>query len=709
MQIDQRNFLGFVLAIQLMSYIAVLFDISFARQIILGVYLLFIPGTILLRIFRLPINKTEAILFSVGLSIALSMFIGLLMNELYPLIGITRPLTTLPLMATLSVVIVTLCLVDFRLNRNISSAVSLALSRKMLVLSALISSFFFLSILGTVRVGIAGVNLLLLVLIIAISALVILFVFLEKSLDPKLFSFALLMISLTLLFNTSLISRYLTGFDIHLEYYLSRLTEHASYWSKTIPEEYNAMLSITILPTIYSNLLNIDLTWVFKIMFPMIFSLVPLGLYQIYQKQMGRMAAFLSAFFFTASSTFYSVEMLSLGRQMIAEVFYVLLLYLLFDQKIGSQKSKMLLMIFGGALVVSHYSLSYIYLFHLIVLWLALNMRKKMRTPILPYILFFFSATFSWYIYVAFSTPFTSLFEVFNRIYLNAATDFFNVGSRGYLVERTLGVVSYSSLLHRMGSVIQNVTQFFILLGFFQTIAKRKEMKFAQEFVSMSVASIIISFASILVPFFATALNVQRLYHITLFLLAPFCIQGASTFFRWTLSAITKVSIKPIHLPVRNIAVLTSMVLITFFLFETGFIYEVTGDFPTSIPLSRNRVNHVQFYRAIISEEEVFSADWLSENSNNSSKVYADEIARRRVLISYGSFLMKDTIALSNSTIIDEEAYVYLRHLNVIEGQIVGMDRIWNTSDISPLLRMENKIYSNGGSDIYFAVVKAHP
>lgn len=62
------------------------FNISFLRQIICFVYLSFTLGFALLRIFKLhEMGRAETILFSAALSIALLMFIGLLMNLLYPI------------------------------------------------------------------------------------------------------------------------------------------------------------------------------------------------------------------------------------------------------------------------------------------------------------------------------------------------------------------------------------------------------------------------------------------------------------------------------------------------------------------------------------------------------------------------------------------------------------------------------------------------
>jgi len=59
-----------------------------------------------------------------------------------------------------------------------------------------------------------------------------------------------------------------------------------------------------------------------------IFSLVPLALFHIYRQQIGDNKAFLAAFFFMAVPTF-SLEMIALAKQQIAELFFALFLLLL--------------------------------------------------------------------------------------------------------------------------------------------------------------------------------------------------------------------------------------------------------------------------------------------------------------------------------------------------------------------------------------------
>ena len=74
------------------------FTTPFLVQIIPFIYLTFIPGLLILRIFRLHyIDYVTNILCSVGLSLTFIMSLGFFINWLYPLIGITKPISAVPL------------------------------------------------------------------------------------------------------------------------------------------------------------------------------------------------------------------------------------------------------------------------------------------------------------------------------------------------------------------------------------------------------------------------------------------------------------------------------------------------------------------------------------------------------------------------------------------------------------------------------------
>jgi len=71
-----------------------LFDIPIARQVLGFCYFTFLPRFIILKLLKVnKLNKVETILFSVGLSIAFLMIVGLLINEFSFVLGFPQPLS----------------------------------------------------------------------------------------------------------------------------------------------------------------------------------------------------------------------------------------------------------------------------------------------------------------------------------------------------------------------------------------------------------------------------------------------------------------------------------------------------------------------------------------------------------------------------------------------------------------------------------------
>ena len=112
-----RQSLLMIPLIHVLVWFAIGLDLPFLRQIISFIYLTFVPGYILLKFLKLKEMKTvDMILFSVGLSIAFLMFVGFVINQLFLGIGVLKPLSTIPLTLTLSILTLILFFVGNRLD-----------------------------------------------------------------------------------------------------------------------------------------------------------------------------------------------------------------------------------------------------------------------------------------------------------------------------------------------------------------------------------------------------------------------------------------------------------------------------------------------------------------------------------------------------------------------------------------------------------------
>jgi len=696
-----RNFLAVILFLQLIAYVTVLFDVPVARQVVGFLYLTFVPGFIVTKLLKLDeLDGLENVLFSVGFSVAFLMLAGLLINELSFLFGITEPLSLAPLMIILNSFILVGGILACLRNDGVKLWKAKALGLHPLAL--LFLGLPILSVVGASWVNAFANNLILLFMMIAISSLFVIAVVSKKLAPSNLYPLAVLMIAISLLYHSSLISSYIISFgsDVPVEYFVFKTTQRNAFWSSSNLylgdigySRTQSMLSVTILPTIYSNLLNMDSTWVFKIISPLIFSFVPLGLYQVWNGYMGKKYAFISAFLFMAYGTFYT-EMLGLNRQMVAELFFVLLLLVVLNNKMKPSSKIVCFTIFSFGLVTSHYGLSEIFLFFIFLTFISLFViRKPSRNITASMIVFFFVVMFTWYIYTSGSAVFDSFLEFGNYVY-GQLGEFFNPASRGQTVLRGLGLESPATIWNTVSRAFAYATEFLIVVGFVGLVTKRVRVRSERVYFAFSFVAMGFLAALILVPGLANTLNMTRFYHILLFFLAPFCVVGA-------VSIVKLLSRREKELAV---SALLLIVLVPYLLFQTNFVYEVTGSDSWSIPLSGYRMDALRLYGdyGYIDAYSVYGAQWVSKNVDfTNSRLYSDGSSRNNVLTIHGMIYRGYVNGLSNVTIVADNGVVYLSTLNVVE-EVIPFGRLsWNTSELSSVFDDLNLVYANGGSEIY--------
>lgn len=707
-----RTCLKLILAVQFATFAAIALNVAIARQIIVFIYTSFLPGFLIVRILRLNLkSKIDTILISAGLSIAFLMFVGLVVNEFFPLIGFSEPLSILPLAITIGSI---LLILSFVYCKRCNSESLPSLPRVGTVLRCLLMFVVpVLAILGALFTN----NFILLLAALAIAILVIGTFFFRKVTPFKLYPFVILIIAVSLIFQRQFISRYLLGSDVFGEFYVFRLTSTGSLWNATISTsarellDYNGMLSVTILPTIYSSLLNVQGECVFKVVYFLLYSLVPLCLYQTYKREFGKDTAFLSAFYFVLFPRFYGEE----RRQIIGELFLALMIYLILNASLKSRKKRILLGIFGAALVVSHYSISFIFVFCLLFVWLTnilikkLTLSKKIspRRSLIDasFVALILVLNLSWYGFVC-PSPARALFELASRIATSSTASFLSLEARGgrignFINPARAGFIDFS-LTNKIDYVVNKIPYLFIIVGCISLIMKFKKRRITQEYVLMSVANISILAMVLVLPFFSTSFLATRFYHVSLLFLAPVCILGGKTFLKYITKPFTKARQHPLYL--RTLCLL----FIVIFLFKVGFVHEITEDpIPESMSISFTRMKtsddpeiKASFYDAYVPEQDVYSALWLSDTAGNGSEIYADETASKHVLRAYGMRIIEWEYFLFGNRTIAPEAYVYLRYLNV-HGLIREYGTLSNTTELSYRLDWTDKVYSNGDSEVY--------
>ena len=333
MTLGKKSLFSLLLALDLLANILELTHVNFlgiSTLISFGTCI-FLPGFLILLIFRISkISFWENLLLIVGLSIAFLEFGGLLLNILLPIFGVNDPLAFQNLVIGFDIYL--LFLFIFALIRTEHLVVQIQLPRRSSiekVLYALPMFFPILAALGAIVINNGGSNILTLFLLGFIAFYSLLLVLLRDKIAVDLFPYAIFFIGIACLFTTSLRSWYITGHDIEREYYVFRLTNMHHIWNIAIYRDaYNACLSITILPTILANLLSIQDTYVYKVIFQILFATSPVLVFFIVRNYTTPVLAFLSAFFFVSFPTFFN-DMPMLNRQEIGYIFFGLVLYMM--------------------------------------------------------------------------------------------------------------------------------------------------------------------------------------------------------------------------------------------------------------------------------------------------------------------------------------------------------------------------------------------
>jgi len=713
-----------ILLVHIITIVSIALNIPIIRQFSVFVYLMFIPGFAILKILKLgERDATSTVLFSAGLSIVFLMFAGLAVNELYPLLGISRPLSVVPLTMTLMGLTIILLLAGYKSNsaRAVNIDFLVHITKKTLFKA---SVFVLPPVLGIVG-ALYNYTPALIIMVVIIAILLPLAVFSRKFLPTELYPLAIFAIGLGLLLHITLISRYNVGYDINTEYYVSTLTQIQAHWDRpgtvlapTQIANFQSDLSVTILPTIYAVLINISGELTFKFVFAFIFSLVPLVLYRTFEVQIGKTLAFLSAFVLMLTPFgFYGTEPLGLNRQMVAELFLVLSVFLLIDKNLGSRNRTILLMIFSFGVVVSHYSTSYIYLLFIAFAFILSYKYGNGGVLTKETVLFLFAITFSWYIYIS-NSAFLNLTNAIGNMIRFFGRDLFNPSARSTYVFTMLNPSTSSNivgLIHRLLVYCQNGL---IFIGVLMLFIRKKEAQFAREYKYISVLSLFLLVLALAVPNFAPTLNFSRFYTYTLLFLAPFFFFGGLSIIEFVKNLSPHLSsfrmpilgkLRP-AIPGSLSLQLLTLLLITSFLFQVGLVSHVTGSAPLSMSLDLDRKKTSNdlsvleaLYEVYIPEQDVFSAEWYLRNIGQEPEVYADILSRDNVLPAYALENKNKIHAISNTTAMQRSAYVYLRYLNIRHNTIALYQgsgyALFNTSDVD-VLSQTDTVYSNGASEI---------
>jgi uncharacterized membrane protein len=506
-------------------------------------------------------------------------------------------------------------------------------------------------------------------------------------------------------------SDHLVGVDIHNEYYLFLRTIDSGIWQQTHSDDsvfrlLDACLSISILPAVYQSILNIDSELLFKLLYPIIFSISPLIVYITSKRLLESFPAMLASIFFMSQLGFIWASYNP--RTSTAVLFFALSTMVIFHAQIDKVARDILFIIFSYSCILAHYSTTYIFFLILIFIWMVMQSRTiyaKLQCMKFAHgcrnhfldtatnnrisvrmLLLFLTMIIFWYVVVT-GGPFYSLKEFVLATYISLP-QMFNMESKGVGIAQAFGVgLDLKQVPQVMTVAFTWLTVIFLSVGVFSMIADRLGFKTLfsakrpdPELFILSIASFCILAASLTLPYIGRAYGVDRLYIQMMVISSPFSVIGSTAIAR------------SLHIGRSHLLLLA--VLIPSLLCNTGAMHQI---FAIDKVITLN--SHGQMFDELyVHDQETYAARWINEESEEWTDIYSDFLGTNR-LTSQGSIqspiYMEDLIEKHSAPDI---GYIYIRYCGAVNGRLLDSNRRWHNTSYQLQLEMMNLIYDNGGS-----------
>lgn len=460
-----------------------------------------------------------------------------------------------------------------------------------------------ISILGTYFVNQTNANqiALIFVLLTAVSPTILWTGLLPRKLEP----YAIFCVALAVLYFTTLISPHIWGWDTHYEYSAALSFLELGGWNASATNSLSALVTVTLFSAIYASVTGIPLAWVFKAVFPLLFALMPVGIYWISSRVFeDRSVALLAPFFAIFYYGFFKVIP---GKQAFAEIFVVLFVMAALSTRMGGSRRNLLAACFLTGLVFSHYATSLLFLVFFATTVVGLIALSRV---------------------VGFTNPqgLTIARPSFVILLASVWILWFSVTADGVILERVVSTVgasidqlftqsskrsgiayasrSYGSLLWTLHKGIYVIVIGLSGLGVLReliSLYRRKRIDVRGEYAVIGAVVCVFVASSTILTY---NMGFDRVLQIGLVILAPFVVLGA----RWPVVLIqNRISLSvPTE---QHITPALAVVLAIMFVFSSGAIFAIAGDDVPAYSIGLDKDAGFPVY----TDQEVAASRWVDE------------------------------------------------------------------------------------------------
>jgi len=712
---------------------------------LVGIFAVFVPGRLLLQAVGMWTKHTmERMALSIALGVALLMALSIIMVSGLPLLHVVRPLTSGPLLVSYAAAIALLA--AFALRHDIPARVRSALSttNSTIAVYVMAAALPFCTFMGAMLLNAGRSNVLSIGVFGLASVAVAFALWRQKYLSRSALPLLLFSISVSVLWSYSLRSAYLFGWDIQQEYAVFQATHAAGQWSiGQLHTPYDAMLSLTTLPTMLSNMTSLNGLALLKVLYPVFFSFVPVVAFYAYRLFAKRWIAFVAALI-TVGQFYYMQQFSALARQQVAFLFFAVMVYALLAKKWrrGARYWIAALAIFG--LVVSHYSTTYMTIAMLGAVYIGAKLVMLMRrTPLKQLfaaetyvhwwvVLAIVLGAFVWYVPATHSSGsfrklaashsymqvarntvqkvekyFTSTTHPQARPtptapqYLKTISTTFRTSHPyfRYYAEASdtsvsaakMPIVAHKTGLYQASRALDVIVRYgwwLLGLGVAALYVLRLRKQFSEHALEISMLFGVAGVGFIaghVIPNLSKYYNIPRLNQQMLMILALPAVLGLVWLVRklsatWQRAAVGAVAIATV-------------------LLASGVITQFAGGNPVA-NLNNYGSDYQRFY---VHSSETTAAQWLQGEYNGKSPVFADEYATLRLTSS--TMLRHRLMNVVTPETIATGSYVYADYTNTVDKTVaIAADNgITYTYDFPTSFLQQNKnvLYTNGQSEIY--------
>jgi uncharacterized membrane protein len=496
-------------------------------------------------------------------------------------------------------------------------------------------------------------------IIIVAIAIIFLLVLWDK-LDKRYYPLYLFGISLAVLWGTSMLGQHIVGNDIHSEYYIVTQNMQTG-WNISLHNGNNTSLALGWLAPMLGRL-GFDPIWQFKLLYPFLFSFVPVLLYIAYKKLFNNKIAFIAGLFIIIMPMF-TLDMTSHVKGMVAQIGLAAILPLLVCEMKTWQRIVGLVLA-SLVFITNHYTIAaigFMYMLGMVVILIIAKFslikrmlgtaKAKLKYAVIPLIIVltvgigYYSIAAEGAMLQTFGRVGVSITRIIGIIIKNESNSTLTPEEiiklqeqTGKPIDRTeeylqgaydkrtqpvevtgtyldkqeqtirtaLGLDFFTATIAgKIFRILQFITQIAIAIGVLLILFKWKQI--ALEYKALVITGFGILLACLFVPYVSTTVSATRFYGVSLYFLAPAFVIGLSWIARkkW----------------------LIAILFLAYFAFTSGLAFEVSKDtelskvnIPYSLALSNYRMN----INGMANSDDIAVAKWLAYSADKNISRLSD-------------------------------------------------------------------------------------